>query len=220
MNKFANIFAVIVLMVGVAFAQTTPTTTATEYYGSHFAPYVEGFITNTPTSNNTVNGSVGAGVESNYEHLYVDANGLFNTTQATGGGYSGSFTAQAYAKFGYVLLGGGASFVENSNSFSTYFNHCEKAGVKGCAVLVQNSANPFVGGGVQVGRLRSIFTYTIPAANALPGQQQFNVNTEFAATKHIRVVVPVQITTYYDGIVSPTHSATVGQYGGGVKLVW
>ena len=54
----------------------------------------------------------------------------------------------------------------------------------------------------------------------LPGQQQFNVNTEFAATKHIRVVVPVQFTTYYDGIVSPTHSATVGQYGGGVKLVW
>jgi len=77
-----------------------------------------------------------------------------------------------------------------------------------------------VGGGVQVGRLRSIFTYTIPAANALPGQQQFNVNTEFAATKHIRVVVPVQLQRIMDGIVSPTHSANCRSIRRRVKLVW
>jgi hypothetical protein len=201
-----------------SFAQTPAPASA--YFAAPFAPYAEGMASSSPAGG--VAGSVGIGIESETKHLYLDASGLFNTQQVSGGGYSGTITTQGYLKLGFLLLGGGADWTVNSNSASSYLTNCKSEGAKVCALAVKNSANPFVGGGFQIKRLRTILTYQIPVgANALPGEQQFNVSNEFAINKHIRLIAPVSFTTYFDGQgVAATHSATVASYGGGVKFVW
>jgi hypothetical protein len=183
-------------MVGSAFAQN-----------GAFAPYVQGTITTAPGSPATgASYSVGAGIESSTKHLLLDANGLFNTakvTSGTGNGYNGTITAQGYYKlFGHVLAGGGADVVINTNGF-TFGNFASTA---------RTSANPFVGGGLQAGRFRSILTYQLPGKDAVPGQRLFQLNSELGLTKHIRLTVPVSVNS-----ISGKYTAT--SVGGGIKFV-
>lgn len=196
MKIIATIIAAVVLMVGSAFAQN-----------GAFAPYVQGTITTAPGSPATgASYSVGAGIESSTKHLLLDANGLFNTakvTSGTGNGYNGTITAQGYYKlFGHVLAGGGADVVINTNGF-TFGNFASTA---------RTSANPFVGGGLQAGRFRSILTYQLPGKDAVPGQRLFQLNSELGLTKHIRLTVPVSVNS-----ISGKYTAT--SVGGGIKFV-
>jgi hypothetical protein len=194
------LFAVLALMVAPVFAQS-------QSFSGAFNPYVEGTITTAPGSPATgASYSVGAGIESNTKHLYLDASGLFNTakvTEGTGSGYNGTITAQGYAKLGIFLAGGGASVVVNTNGF-TFGNFVSTA---------RTSANPFVGGGVQIGRLRSIVDYQLPGENAVPGQRFFNVQNELQVSKHVRLTVPVQFNS-----IAGKYTAT--SVGGGLKLVF
>lgn len=187
----------ILLFVGGAFAQN-----------GAFAPYVAGTITTAPGSPATgASYSVGAGIESSTKHLLLDANGMFNTakvTSGTGSGYNGTITAQGYYKlFGHVLAGGGADVVINTNGF-TFGNFVSTA---------RTSANPFVGGGLQAGRFRSILTYQLPGKDAVPGQRSFQLNSELGVTKHVRVTVPVAVNS-----LAGKYTAT--SVGGGLKFVF
>jgi hypothetical protein len=192
-----TILAVLVLAVGSAFAQN-----------GAFAPYVEGTITTAPGSSATgANYSVGVGLESSTKHLLLDANGVFNTAQVTtgtGSGYSGVLTAQGYLKIGkHLLAGGGADWVINTNGFS-FSNFYSTA---------RQSANPFVGGGVQLGRLRSIVTYQLPGDNAIAGQRFFQVQNELRLSKHLRATVPISFNS-----IAGKYTAT--SVGGGLKFVF
>jgi hypothetical protein len=196
--RFAALLATLVLFVaGSAFAQN-----------GAFAPYVQGTITTAPGSPATgASYSVGAGIESSTKHLLLDANGTFNTakvTSGTGSGYNGTITGQGYYKlFSHVLVGGGASVVVNTNGF-TFGNFASTA---------RNSANPFVGGGVQLGRFRSILTYQLPGKDAVAGQRLFQLNSELGITKHVRLTVPVAVNS-----IAGQYTAT--SVGGGVKFVF
>jgi hypothetical protein len=197
LSLITSTLVAIVLMVGSAFAQN-----------GAIAPYVQGTITTAPGSAATgASYSIGAGVESSTKHLLLDANGLFNTakvTSGTGNGYNGTITAQGYYKlFGHVLAGGGADVVINTNGF-TFGNFVSTA---------RTSANPFVGGGVQAGRLRSILTYQLPGKDAVPGQRLFVLSNELQVTKHVRVTVPVQANS-----LAGKYTAT--SVGGGLKFVF
>lgn len=197
MKLIATLFAAVVLMVGSAFAQN-----------GAFAPYVEGTITTAPGSTATgASYNVGIGVESSTKHLLLDASGLFNTasvTTGTGNGYSGTLQAQSYLKIGrHLLAGGGADWVINTNgfNFSKFYS------------TARQSANPFVGGGVQLGRLRSIVTYQLPGDNAVAGQRFFQVQNELRLSKHIRATVPVSFNS-----IAGKYTAT--SVGGGIKFVF
>jgi hypothetical protein len=189
-------FVATLLFAGSAYAQN-----------GVFAPYVQGTITTAPGSPATgASYGIGAGIESSTKHLLLDANGMFNTakvTSGTGSGYNGTITAQGYYKlFSHVLAGGGADVVINTNGF-TFGSFVSTA---------RNSANPFVGGGIQAGRLRSILTYQLPGKDAVAGQRFLQLNSELRITKHIRLTVPV-------GINSIAGRYTATSVGGGIKLV-
>src|SRR5574337_1122135 len=105
MKTLSMFLAVLTLLVGAAFAQTTP--------------YVEGTIVNAPGANRP-SANVALGVTSNTKYLLLDVNGAFNTANVVNGaGYTGTLQAEAlYKLFGLVLAGGGANWVINTNGFS------------------------------------------------------------------------------------------------------
>jgi hypothetical protein len=192
----ATVVAALALMAGTALAQN-----------GAFAPYVQGTITTAPGSPATgASYSVGAGIESSTKRLLLDANGTFNTakiTVGTGSGYSGIVTAQGYYKlFGHVLAGGGANVVINTSGF-TFSNFASTA---------RNSANPFVGTGLQIKSFRSVLTYQLPGKDAVPGQRFFQLNSEIGLSKHLRLIVPV-------GINSVAGRYTAASAGAGLKFV-
>jgi len=192
-----TILAVLVLAVGSAFAQN-----------GAFAPYVEGTITTAPGSTATgASYNVGVGVESSTKHLLLDFSGVFNTANVTtgsGSGYSGVLQAQGYLKIAKIFLaGGGADWVINTNGF-TFSKFYSSA---------RQSANPFVGGGVQLGRLRSIVTYQLPGNDAVAGQRFFQIQNELRLSKHLRAEVPVSFNS-----VAGKYTAT--SVGGGLKFVF
>lgn len=197
MKLIASFIAVLALMVGSAVAQN-----------GAFAPYVQGTITTAPGSTATgASYNVGVGLESSTKHLLLDANGTFNTASVatgTGNGYSGILTAQGYLKIGsHLLAGGGADWVINTNGF-TFSKFYSSA---------RQSANPFVGGGVQLGRLRSIVTYQLPGNDAVAGQRFFQVQNELRLSKHLRATVPVSFNS-----IAGKYTAT--SVGGGLKFVF
>ncbi len=189
------VLAVLILLAGSAFSQT-------------LAPYITGSIQTAPGASNQ-NYSVGVGLESNTKYLLLDANGSYNSAnQVAGAGHSGTLTAQGYYKFfGHFLAGGGATLLVTTSGFS----------VSNFINTARESANPFVGGGLYFGRFRSIATYQLPGKDALNGQRFFNVDNEISMTKHVRVVVPLGINSYINGLSS---RATVAQVGGGLKFVF
>lgn len=196
MNLRFVLFALILAFAGSAFAQN-----------GAFAPYVQGTISTAPGSLATgASYGIGGGIESSTSHLLLDVNGLFNTakvTSGTGNGYNGTITGQGYYKlFKHVLVGGGASFVINTNGFT--FDKLVSTS--------RNSANPFVGGGLQAGRFRTILTYQLPGKDAVAGQRLFLLNSELGITKHIRLTAPV-------GVNSVAGQFTTTSVGGGVKFV-
>lgn len=197
--RLITLFAALFLMLGVSAANAQ---------NGAFAPYVQGTITTAPGSPATgASYSVGGGIESSSKHLLLDANGLFNTakvTSGTGSGYNGTITGQAYYKLGgHLLLGGGADVVINTNGF-TFGNFVSTA---------RTSANPFVGGGVQLGRLRSIVTYQLPGKDAISGQRSFNVQNELQVAKHLRLTAPISVNS-----IAGKYTAT--SVGGGLKFVF
>lgn len=196
MKYIFTVLAAITLLVSGAVAQNGP-----------FAPYVLGTISTAPGSSNE-NYSVGVGLESSTKHLLLDANGMFNTASvANGAGHAGTLQAQGYYKlFSHILLGGGANWAINTSTFNA----------KNFVNTARTSASPFVGGGVLLGRLRSILTYQIPSnSDPLPGQRAFNINSELGLTEHLRVVVPIAINSY-----DTTNRVTVTQVGAGLKFVF
>jgi hypothetical protein len=201
--RIASLFIAMLAFAGVASAQA-PKPAA---FGGIFQPYVDGSITTAPGSPATgASYSVGAGIESNTNRLLLDVNGSFNTakvTSGTGSGYNGTITGQGYYKlFSHVLAGGGASVVINTNGF-TFSNFASTA---------RNSANPFVGAGLQAGRFRSILTYQLPGKDAVAGQRNFQFSNELAVSRHFRLTVPVGVNS-----IGGRYTAT--SVGGGVKLV-
>lgn len=205
MKRFAMMLVTLLAMtVGFVSAQTPK---GGEF--KTFAPYFSGTVNTAPGSSN-LDYRLGVGLEINTKHLLLDANGNFSSANvANGAGHSGTLTAQGYYKlFGHVLAGGGADWVVNTGTFNA----------KQFINTARTSANPFVGGGFQLGRLRSIVTYQIPTAgNALPNERAFNISNELALTKRLRAVVPVSVTSYNNGIPA---RVTVTQVGGGLKFVF
>lgn len=209
-----SILAVLTLLVGLASAQAAPA--ATSFSGS-FNPYVFGTIQTAPGSQATGGSyNLGIGLESNTKHFLFDTNGSFNSANVTAGaanGYTGTLQASGYYKlFGHILGGGGANWVINTAGFSA--SHFVNT--------ARESANPFVGVGLQAGRLRSIATYELSGRNALEEQIKFGLNTEFAASKHIRLVVPLVINSYQSGPVKSLggQRVTVASVGAGFKFVF
>jgi hypothetical protein len=219
MKKLASLLFVLALTLGFAtssFAQTsavkTPTTLETT-----FAPYVVGSITTAPGAPGE-NYTVGVGLEHDGSRLYLDGSGVYSTALVTanpGTPHVGLFTLQGYYKIkGHLLVGGGASAVLNTGAF-TAANFVSSA---------RTAANPFVGTGLEFGRIRSVVTYQIPMPGngAIPEQIKFNVSNELALTRHIRFTVPLTINSYRTGnpFAGPFPRVTVAQVGAGLKLVW
>ena len=198
MKQFIAMFVmVLALLAGTAFAQN-----------GAFAPYVTGTVTSAPGNNNP-SFNVGGGVESSTNHFLFDVNGMFNTANSSvGAGYTGTITGSGYYKaFSHILIGGGASVVVNTNGFTA----------KNFVNTARQSANPFVGGGFQVKKLRLIATYQLPGKDALPDQRTVKLQSEYFASKHFRVVTSVTANSYINGAAT---RVTVAQLGGGLKFVF
>lgn len=202
-KMFAMLVAALALMIGSAFAQN-----------GAFAPYVQGTISTAPGSGSAASYQVGGGIESSTKFLLLDVNGSFQTAAvAVGAGHAGVLQGQGYLKVGkHLLAGGGANWVINTQSFNagSFVN------------TARESANPFVGVGLQLGRLRSIVDYQIPVgSNALPYQRTFQMQNELRLTKHLRATLPVTFTSYdTDGTIKTINRVTVAQVGGGLKFVF
>jgi hypothetical protein len=205
LKLITTLLAAIVLMVGSAFAQN-----------GAFAPYVVGTIQTAPGSASTgASYNAGVGIESSTKHLLLDVNGSFNSSNVTSGsgnGYTGTLQAQGYLKISHLLAGGGANWVINSNGFSA----------SRFISTARESANPFVGVGLQLGRLRSIATYELPGRDALQEQIKFGLNNELRVTKHVRFVVPLTINSYQSGPLKSLggQRVSVAEAGAGVKFVF
>lgn len=179
------------------------------------APYVVGSITTAPGASGQ-NYTVGGGLEHDGAHWYFDGNGVYSTAAVTanpGQPHVGVFTLQGYYKIGgHLLAGGGATAVLNTGAIrSGQFLNYAKA-----------QANPFVGTGLEFGRFRAIVSYQIPVrGEGVPEQIKFSVNNELALTRHIRVGVPLTISSYQTGpfLSLGGHRVTVTQVGAQIKLV-
>lgn len=194
MKYIASLIVAVALMIGSAVAQN-----------GVFAPYVEGTVTSAPGNNNP-SFNVGVGIESSSKHFLLDANGLFNSANSlVGAGYTGTLTGSAYYKLlSHVLVGGGANWVINTNGFSA----------KNFFTTARESANPFVGAGLQVKKVRLLADYQLPGRDALPNSRLVTLQGEYFATKHIRLVASVATNSYFNG----TPAAPV-QTGGGESVV-
>lgn len=215
MKSLVSFIAVLALAIS-AFGQAAPAVKASAYSGA-FRPYVEGSITNAPGAS-TQNYTIGVGVESNTKHFLFDGNGVYSTALVTsdpGNGHVGRFELQGYYKaFSHVLVGGGATAVLNTGDFRT----------AGFVNKARTAANPFVGAGLQFGRVRSILSYqlTSKGGDAVQEQIKFSLNNELALTRHIRVVVPIDFNSYRPvPLGSPLSSrVSIAQAGAGIKLVF
>jgi len=208
MKRITALLFTLVLAVGLASAQTqVPNAPSTS-----FLPYVEGTISSSPNSSANVNYNVGLGLEVNTQHLLLDASGVFNTASVAVGtgsnGYSGILQAQGYLKFAKLgsvtfLGGGGANWAINTDGFQ----------FKKFVSTATSTANPFVGGGVQVGKFRSIFTYQFDTDTTIPGQHVYQLQSQYQLTKNLYALLPISINQINNG-------PTVTQVGGGLKYTF
>lgn len=219
----ASSLLVLALTLGLAtasFGQAAPCNTKPTLETT-FAPYVVGGITTAPGAAGQ-NYFVGIGVEHDGGKVYLDANGVYSSAAVAanpGQPHVGVFTVQGYYKFfGHVLGGGGATAVLNTGAIRTS-NFID---------TVRAQANPFVGAGLEFGRFRSIASYQIPVrGEGVPDQIKFSLNNELALTRHVRVGVPVVISSYrasdafaVGATAFGSRRLTVAQAGGELKLVW
>lgn len=211
-RTLAMLFVVLALAVGMASAQAKPGS-----FDGIFRPYVVGTISNAPGAS-TQNYTVGGGIESNTKHFLFDGSGVYSTALVTadpGNGHVGRFELQGYYKLlGHVLAGGGATAVLNTGDFRT----------AGFVNKARTAANPFVGAGLQFGRVRSILSYQLTSKNgdAVQEQIKFSLNSELALTRHLRIVVPVDFNSYQ---TAPFKSlggqrVSLAQAGAGIKVVF
>ena len=211
-------FATASFAQGAAGAGAKPCATTKPTLETTFAPYVVGGITTAPGAAGQ-NYFVGIGVEHDGGKVYLDANGVYSSAAVAanpGQPHVGVFTLQGYYKlFGHVLAGGGATAVLNTGAIKTPKSFVDSA---------RSQANPFVGAGLEFGRFRSIASYQIPVrGEGVPEQIKFNLNNELALTRHIRVGVPLTISSYRNGPAFKYLGGarvTVAQAGGELKLVW
>lgn len=215
MKSVVSFIAVLALLVGAAFAQAPAAKTAT--LSTTFAPYVVGSITTAPGATGQ-NYTIGVGLERDKGRFYFDGSGVYSTALVSanpGQPHVGLFTLQGYYKvFGHVLAGGGATAVLNTGAIKTPKTFVDSA---------RAQANPFVGAGLEFGRFRSIASYQIPVrGEGVPEQIKFNLNSEFAFTRHIRFTLPLVISSYQTAPLKSLggQRVTIAQAGAGLKLVF
>lgn len=117
-----------------------------------------------------------------------------------------------YKFFTRLLVGAGANWVISTSGFSTshFINPAHE------------SANPFIGAGLQFGNIRSVISYQLTADDSILEQIKFNWNSEFALTRHLRFTVPVVVNSYQSGPLTSLggRRVSVAQAGAGVKVVF
>lgn len=216
MKSLVSFIAVLALAVS-AFGQAAPACKTVPTLETKFAPYVVGAITTAPGAAGQ-NYVIGVGAEHDGGKVYIDGSGVYSSAAVAanpGQPHVGVFQLQGYYKlFGHVLAGGGATAVLNTGAIKTPKTFVDSA---------RSQANPFVGAGLEFGRFRSIASYQIPVrGEGVPEQIKFNLNSELALTRHIRVFVPLVISSYQTAPLKSLggQRVTIAQAGGGLKLVW
>jgi len=203
MKKIVMLFTIVLLAATLGFAQN-----------GAFAPYVSGTVATSSTLG-TVNPDykVGVGIESSTKHLLLDINGTVDTADIKPAIAANSIANTTlnlqvsgyYKLFSHLLVGTGANFSQNTASYKT---------LKTLAA-VKTAAQPFVGAGVQLGKLRVIANYDLPGKDAQTNNRVVTVNSEFQLFKHIRVTQ----TTVIDSYVGTPARVTGTQLGAGLKFV-
>ena len=212
--KMTIALLVLVLLTEVAGAQAKQQTRSTLNQG--LAPYLVGSIQTAPGSN-IENYKAGVGLESSSKHILLDVNGSYDSCNVTAGArQTGTLQVSGYYKFykffSRLLVGVGASWVISTSGFSTshFINPAHE------------SANPFIGAGLQFGNIRSVISYQLTADDTILEQIKFNWNSEFALTRHLRFTVPVVVNSYQSGPLTSLggRRVSVAQAGAGVKVVF
>src|SRR6202042_2077466 len=116
--KITIALLVLVLVTELAGAQTKQQTSST--LNQALALYVIGSIQTAPGSS-TENYKAGVGLESSSQHVLLDVNGCYDSSNVTAGArQTGTLQASGYRKlFTRLLVGAGANWVISPSGFST-----------------------------------------------------------------------------------------------------
>lgn len=171
-----------------------------------FAPYATVDVSTTSAlGTGNPDYAAGVGIESNTKRFLVDANIRFSTADPAaltvagiknGTGYATRERAEIYYKlFGSVLVGVGANAYLQPTALVSVLRGERVSIVR----QIRAAAHPFIGGGVQLGRVRIIADYQLPGIEALPNERQFDVNAEVQIAKRIRLTGAASLMSYFNG---------------------